>query len=63
MASLFHIGADLARMTAPRTAVLWIPLVLTYTVAIGVRAAFFVPTKLAASWTFGVNAPVRTSAY
>jgi hypothetical protein len=63
VASLFRIGGDLARMTTPRTAVLWIPLVLTYTVAVGVRAAFFVPSELAASWTFRFNAPVRTDAY
>jgi len=63
VASLFRIGGDLAHMTPPRTAVLWIPLVLIYTVAIGVRAAFFVPSELAASWTFRFNAPLRTTGY
>ena len=63
VASLFRIGGDLAHMTAPRTAVLWMPLVLIYTAAIGVRAALFVPSELAASWTFRFNAPTRASGY
>jgi len=63
VASLFRIGGDLAHMTAPRTAVLWMPLVLIYTAAIGVRAAFFVPSELAASWTFRFNAPIQASGY
>jgi hypothetical protein len=63
VASLFRIGGDLAQVRAPRTAVLWMPLVLVYTAAIGVRAAFFVPSELAASWTFRFNAPIRSSGY
>jgi hypothetical protein len=63
VASLFRIGGDLAQIRAPRTAVLWMPLVLVYTAGIGVRAAFFVPSELAASWTFRFNAPIRSSGY
>ena len=63
VASLFRMGGDLAQIRAPRTAVLWMPLVLVYTAGIGVRAAFFVPSELAASWTFRFNAPIRSSGY
>jgi len=47
----------------PRTAVLWIPLVLVYWMGIGLRAAFFVPSDLPASWTFRFNGPLRASAF
>jgi hypothetical protein len=43
--------------------VLWIPLVLSYWIAIGVRASFFVPSELPASWAFRVNAPKAARAY
>ena len=54
---------DLASLARPRTAVLWIPLVLAYSLTIGLRAAFFVPSELPGSWTFRVNGPERTTAY
>jgi hypothetical protein len=47
----------------PRTAVLWIPLLLAYWITIGLRASFFLPSELPASWLFQANAPERTSAY
>jgi hypothetical protein len=54
---------DLTQIMRPRTAVLWIPLVLTYWIGIGLRASFFVPSELPAAWTFRFNAPTRTPAY
>jgi hypothetical protein len=38
-------------------------LMLAFWSAIGVRAAFFVPSDLAAAWTFHVNGPPSTSGY
>ncbi|MDE3154751.1 MAG: hypothetical protein KGN76_06590 [Acidobacteriota bacterium] len=49
LSSRVHGLADLAH---PRTAVLWIPLVLAYWLAIGMRAAFHVPANLRAAWVF-----------
>jgi hypothetical protein len=63
VAALLRTRGDLTQLMRPRTAVLWIPLVLTYWIAIGLRAAFFVPSELPASWTFRDNAPLRTTAY
>ncbi|OLB62483.1 MAG: hypothetical protein AUI11_05365 [Acidobacteria bacterium 13_2_20CM_2_66_4] len=40
-----------------------VPLLLAYCTAIGLRASFFVPSELAASWTFHANAPDRSSSY
>ena len=54
---------DLASLRHPRTAVLWIPLVLAYSMVIGLRASFFVPSELRGSWTFRINAPGATTAY
>jgi hypothetical protein len=45
------------------TAVLSAPLLLAYWVTIGLRAAFFVPSELPASWTFHVNAPDVANGY
>jgi hypothetical protein len=42
--------------TDAQSVLLAIPLVVAYWLAIGLRAAFFVPSELAAAWTFGVNA-------
>jgi predicted permease len=39
------------------------PLMLAYWAAIGLRAAFFVPSELPSAWTFQVNAPDRVEAY
>jgi hypothetical protein len=63
VASLARTRGDLALLMRPRTAVLWIPLVLTYWVAVGLRATFFLPSELPASWTFRFHAPIRTVAY
>ncbi len=41
--------ADLAH---PRTIVLWIPLLVGYWIAVGVRAATFVPSEPTAAWLF-----------
>jgi len=62
VASLLRIG-DVTQLARPRTAVLWIPLVLVYFVAIGLRAALFVPSELSAAWAFRFNGPIRTPAY
>lgn len=43
--------------------VLAAPLALLYWTCIGVRASFFVPSELPASWTFRAIAPAATSAY
>ncbi|PYR13222.1 MAG: hypothetical protein DMG00_07330, partial [Acidobacteria bacterium] len=40
-----------------------VPLLLAYCTAIGLRASFFVPSELAASWTFHANAPDRSLSY
>ena len=50
-------------MTHPRTATLWIPLVLAYSVTIGLRASFYVPSELRCSWMFRANGPYPTTAY
>ena len=54
---------DLASLTHPRTATLWIPLVLAYSVTIGLRASFYVPSELRCSWMFHANGPYPTTAY
>ena len=56
-------GTDLASLARPRTLVLWVPLVLTYWVVIGLRAAFFVPSELPASWTFRAHGTEPSPAY
>ncbi len=48
---------SLDALMRPRTAVLWIPLLLTYWTAVGVRAAFFVASELPATWSFRLNGP------
>ena len=53
----------LASLAHPRVAVLWIPLVLILWLLIGVRAAFRMPTELAAGWTFQINASAPASVY
>jgi hypothetical protein len=57
VAALVRYGTDLESLMRPRTAVLWIPLVLAYWITVGLRASFFVPSELAAAWSFRVNAP------
>jgi hypothetical protein len=63
VAPLLGARGDITRIMRPRTAVLWIPLVLTYAIGIGFRSSFFVPSELPASWTFRFNGPLRTPAY
>jgi hypothetical protein len=63
IAALSRHARDLSSLMHPRTAVLWIPLVLGYSLAVGVRASFFVPSELPASWVFRVNAPESARAY
>jgi hypothetical protein len=63
VAGLLRARGDLTQLMRPRTAVLWAPLVLTYATAIGLRASFFVPSELPASWTFRFNGPLATRAY
>jgi len=61
--ALSRTPVDAAYVMRPRTAVLWIPLVLVYWIGVGLRAAFFVPGELPAAWTFRFNGPLRTSAF
>ncbi len=60
---LLRANGDIAQLMRPRTAVLWIPFMLTYWVAVGLRASFFVPAELPAAWSFRFNAPLRSTAY
>lgn len=53
----------LESLMRPRTAVLWIPLVLAYWTAIGLRASFFVPSQLPGSWSFRAHGPEHAPAY
>ena len=53
----------IASLGHPRVAVLWVPLVMILWLLVGVRAAFRMPTELAASWTFHVNASGPARAY
>lgn len=63
VAGLMRGSGDVAQILRPRTAVLWIPLVLTYWTAIGLRAAFFVPAEPPAAWAFRFHGPIRTAAF
>jgi hypothetical protein len=63
VASLMRGSGDVAQIMRPRTAVLWIPLVLTYWTGVGLRAAFFVPAEVHAGWAFRFHGPLRTPAY
>jgi hypothetical protein len=56
IAALSQHTRSLADVMHARTAVLWIPLIVGYWTAVGMRASFFVPSELASSWTFRVNA-------
>lgn len=62
-AGLSQAGGDLAALMRPRTIVLWIPMLLGYWMTIGVRASFFVPSELPASWTFRSNGPAASRGY
>jgi hypothetical protein len=50
--------------TTPSDATLLaIPLMLSYWASIGLRASFFLPSELSASWMFRANAPSSASGY
>ena len=63
VAGLAYNANGVASLMQPRTAVLWMPLLLAYWGTIGLRASFFVPSELRAAWVFETNAPVRSRAY
>jgi hypothetical protein len=63
VAGLSRSARDPASFMVPRVAVLWIPLVIAYWTAIGMRVSFFVASELPAAWSFRVNAPESTHAY
>jgi hypothetical protein len=62
-AALSRAGGDIAALMRPRTVILWIPMVFGYWMTIGVRAAFFIPSELPASWAFRANGPASHVAY
>ena len=53
----------LAELRAPRTVVLWIPIVLGYWVVVGLRASFVLPTELKAAWAFRVHSQLPSISY
>ena len=63
LAGLVRAVTDSTSLTHPRTAVLWIPLLLAYSLTIGLRASFFVPSELRGSWTFRINGPAPAKPY
>ena len=46
-----------------RTAILWIPFVTTYWLAVGLRASFFVPSELPSAWAFHASGAGEPRAY
>jgi hypothetical protein len=62
-AALSRHTDGLQSLMGPRTAVLWIPLVLAYWTVIGLRASFFVPSELPGSWSLRANGPEQARAY
>jgi hypothetical protein len=56
-AVLSRRAQTLSSLMHPRTATFWIPLLLAWWALVGLRAAFFVPSDLAAAWTFRFHAP------
>jgi len=63
IAGLSRSAHDVSLLMHPRTVVLWIPSLIGYWLAIGVRASFFVPSELPAAWAFRSNAPECRVAY
>jgi hypothetical protein len=55
VAGLSRSVRSVESLMRPRTAVLWIPLVMGYWMAVGLRASFFKPSELPASWSFRAN--------
>ena len=62
-AGLSRAAGDPRVATGLRTAVLWIPLVGAYWIAVGLRASFFVPSELPAAWMIQANGPATPRAY
>jgi len=62
-AALSKHANGIEALMGPRTLVLWIPLVLAYWTAIGLRASFFVPSELPGSWSLHANGPEHVSSY
>jgi len=50
--ALSRNSPDLASLMRPRTALLWIPLVMSYWITVGLRASFSKPSELPAAWSF-----------
>ena len=63
VAALSRPAGDATFMTGLRTAVLWVPLLAAYWIAIGLRASFFVPSELPAAWSIRANGPDHPHAY
>jgi hypothetical protein len=61
--ALSRTFGGLEALMRPRTIILWMPLVFGYWIAIGLRASFFVPSELRASWSFYANATAMRSSY
>jgi hypothetical protein len=53
----------LAELRTPRTAILWIPIVLGYWVVVGLRASFAMPSELKAAWAFRVHSRLPSVSY
>ena len=53
----------LEELRTPRTAVLWIPIVIGYWVVVGLRASFVLPTELKAAWAFRVHSHMPSASY
>jgi hypothetical protein len=54
---------SLDELMRPRSAVMWMPLLLVYWATVGIRASFFVPVDLPAAWSFRFHAPEPATAY
>jgi hypothetical protein len=52
-----------AELRTPRTAVLWMPIVLGYWIVVGLRASFAMPTELRAAWAFRVHSRLPSASY
>jgi len=53
----------LEALYAPRTVVLWIPMVIGYWIIIGLRSSFAMPTELPSAWVFRVHSRQRSASY
>jgi hypothetical protein len=57
VAALSRPAGGPAMLAGMRTAILWIPLMCAFWLAIGLRASFFVPGELPAAWAIRANGP------